>query len=131
MMAGNAGSLPTAGLVFYASFRDGLIAETGQHLFGNGKIITDEMLGRSVLSLDKSVVTFSAAGFPVGNEPFTVAAKMRVLFGRFGYFLFGWGSTPWTPTVAGLSCDSHTTHLTNWGWGLECGIGNPSGLAKQ
>ena len=125
IMAGNAGSLPSDGLVFYASFRENLIAETGQALSGGGRIIVDETLGRQVMDLAGGAVTFSSDGLPEGDQPFSIACKVCLPHGhKDGFFVFGWGSTPYSSTVAGLACSSSGIALRNWG---ALRIGNVTG----
>ena len=70
-------------------------------------------------------VTFPATDLPKGDQPFTVACKICLPDGPSdGFFAFGWGSTPWGPTVAGLVCSSIGIGMRNWG---ALHIGNISG----
>jgi len=118
--AGGGGDL-TEGLVFYASFRSGIWAESGQELTVDGEAYWafDDELGRGAMFFSYGSVKFSTENLPVGDEPFTVAAKLRLPYGPHdGFFAFGWGSTPYGPTVAGLACSSSGLGLRNWGFGL-------------
>lgn len=120
MMAGRVGggTIPTEGSVFFASFREGLTAETGQELDvrGDASLEFDAAIGREVMCLSSGAVTFPATGLSEGDQPFTVACKICLPHGpKDGFFAFGWGSTPWGPTVAGLACSSSGLGLRNWG----------------
>lgn len=117
MMFGGAGNIPTEGLVFYASFREALAAETGQDMnIVGATLVTDDILGRAVMCLEGGSVTFPSDGLPKGDQPFAIACKVCLPRGPHdGFFAFGWGSTPYSSTVAGLACSSSGIELRNWG----------------
>ena len=104
MMAG-ASNIPTDGLVFHASFKNAIVAETGQALVYDDRqmIVADPVLGRKVLH-NYQQIAVSADGLPRGNGPFTVSGLFRFppefyerwLGSGVASFaaLFYWGNTP-------------------------------------
>lgn len=108
-----------AGLVFYASLREALIAETGQHLSGNWELDFDSDLNRHVGgSVEGTSLHFDIEGLPAGNESFTMAGWFKADFNTAT--LLGWGKTPFTPTDAAFCA------LTNFNGGnlLSMPVGN-------
>ena len=108
------------GLVFYASFRNALVAETGQQLSGNWNHVFDSNLNRHVaVSVSGSALYFPIAGLPVRNETFTMAGWLKADFNTAT--LLGWGHIPFKPTDAAFCA------LTNNG--RESLLSMPTGYA--
>ena len=110
--------IPEAGLVFHASFREKILAETGQELnispYGIG-IVRDDALGRNVLDIDRGVLSFSQDGLPVGDAPFTIALLAKFHRMDDNSMILGWGSTPWGETVAAIRYVDGGVRLSAWG----------------
>ena len=111
-------NVPEAGLIFYASFRDGIIAESGHELNisddGIG-IVRAGDLGRNVLRINHDVLSFSQDGLPVGDAPFTIALLANFQQMDDNSMIFGWGSTPWGETVAAIRYVEGGVRLSAWG----------------
>lgn len=111
-------NIPEAGLVLHASFRDGILAESGQELNisqGDICIVRDDDLGRNVLDVDRGVLSFSQDGLPVGDAPFTVALLAKFHHMDDNSMILGWGSTPWGETVAAIRYVGGGVRLSAWG----------------
>lgn len=107
------------GLVFYTSFRNNLIPEVGPAFNANRhcSLIFDSELGRNVMQLaEGGYLTFPTnSRLPINDSPFSLAVKAKVLEADDGFVLFGWGSTPYSPTVAVLAFDDVGLGFRNWG----------------
>lgn len=121
MAAGGGGAFPTEGLVFHASFRDVIAAETGQTLANDGgcELAADSDLGRNFCRIECGVLSWSdLSGFPVGSEPFTLSVLAKIDENSGGTVVFGWGSTPTSPTVATLALDGEG-NICPCSWGPD------------
>lgn len=139
--------LPETGLVFHASFRDEVLAESGQNLEiseGDVRIVQDDELGRNVLHSERGVLKFPQAGLPTGNAPFTIALWAKFDSLDDNSMIVGWGSTPWGETVAAIRYVDGGIRLSPWGstytepaadpdcgkWHHWCGVYDGGGRAQ-
>lgn len=139
--------MPDDGLVFHASFRDEVLAESGQSLDtqdGDIQIVRDDELRRNVLRSEYGVLGFPMTGLPTGNAAFTIALHAKFDWLDENSMIVGWGSTPWGETVAAIRYIYGGVRLSPWGesntepainpdcgrWHHWCGVYDGSGHAQ-
>lgn len=122
-----AGGGPADGLVFYASLT-GDTAETGQRIItSNGfisSVFDDELQCNVMQSEECSAATFSCAGFPSGNNPFSMSIWVKAMSSYlYDTVYLGWGNAPHTGGLAAISTSrsSSNTYFTKWSDELEDG----------